>query len=297
MREILVHTLGAGIVVKVEMEPGLPPMFADRQQLETVLINLANNASDAMHGAGVLTLAAAMETVRHGEPAARRVQLDPGAYLRLSVSDSGMGMTPELLARVTEPFFTTKEAGKGTGLGLPMARGFARQSGGELHIDSAPGEGATVTLWLPVANGASAERAGPAGATGAGSGEKGARVLLVDDDEIVRATLRQQLEEEGYDVLPASTGAEALSLLDAGEAVDLFVADLSMPGLDGRQFIDEATRRRPQAPAILLTGFAGSAEIAVANAVLRKPIEGRLLAERIEQLLSQGRAQRETAAP
>ncbi len=152
LREILVHTLGSGIRIDVAVREGLPPLLADKAQLEAVLVNLATNARDAMAGQGVLSLAAAADTVAPDRAAGHPLRLKPGHYIRLSVRDTGTGMDAATLARASEPFFTTKPVGKGTGLGLAMARGFAEQSGGALEIESAPGRGTTVRLWLPTAD-------------------------------------------------------------------------------------------------------------------------------------------------
>ena len=151
MQEVLAHTLGAGVAIQVQAPAGLPPMFVDKGQLETVLINLAANARDAMAGAGALTFVAEVDRVEGSDRGKIATGLKPGAYLRLSVRDTGAGMSPEVLARATEPFFTTKTNGQGTGLGLATARGFVEQSGGGMRIESAPGEGTVVTLWLPLA--------------------------------------------------------------------------------------------------------------------------------------------------
>ena len=292
MREILTHTLGAGIGVRVDAAVCLPMLLADKGQLETVLVNLAANARDAMSGSGLLTLAAAVEVMRPNDEPDRSTTLKPGCYIRLSVTDTGVGMSPEVLARVTEPFFTTKEQGKGTGLGLAMARGFAEQSGGALLVESALGCGTTVKLWFPIAG--RATPAAPSSSSDAVAGQRGtkARLLVVDDDAIVREILTHELEAAGYEVASAADGPTALGLLDIGEAVDLVVSDLSMPNMDGVTFIREVQRRRPRLPAILLTGFAtNAAEIAVGGTVsgaftlLRKPIEGTVLAERVAVLL------------
>jgi signal transduction histidine kinase/ActR/RegA family two-component response regulator len=296
MREILRHTLGSGIEVRVQVPPGVPALFADRGQLETVLVNLAANARDAMGGAGVLTLSALHETVANRDGVvAGAGRLKPRAYVRLSIADTGAGMDAPTLARAAEPFFTTKPLGQGTGLGLAMARGFAEQSGGAMHIESAPCSGTTVRLWLPVAatglaTGAAAEGSHPAEPWPIADSRR--RVLLVDDEALVRALVAEGLEDGGFVVHSVGGGAEALELLDAGEAVDILVTDLSMPGLDGLALIREAQRRRPGLPAILLTGFATDlAEIAVGGALsgrfslLRKPIDAGMLAERVDALL------------
>ena len=285
MREILTHTLGTGIGVRVDLQDGLPPLFADKGQLETALINLASNARDAMDGKGTIVLAADARTVAGGEHG-----LQAGAYVCVSVADTGAGMAPEVLARATEPFFTTKRKGEGTGLGLAMARGFAEQSGGALAIESAEGTGTAVRLFFPVAE-AAKHLAQPAGERGAGADGR-LRLLVVDDEPLVREIIVEQLKAEGYAAIAAADAAEALALLDAGEEVDLVISDFSMPGMDGVALVGEVQRRRPKLPAILLTGFAtNAAEIAVSGAVsgtfslLRKPIAGQQLAERVALML------------
>jgi PAS domain S-box-containing protein len=294
LREILAHTLGAGIAVRIEAAAALPPLLADRGELETVLVNLAANARDAMPAGGVLTLAAGLETVRAQSGSAG---LAPGEYIRLSVRDTGTGMDPQTLARVAEPFFTTKPVGQGTGLGLAMARGFVQQSGGGFAIASTQGEGTTVTLWLPVAReaeAASGARAPEAARPRGMAGDAAPLVLLVDDEPIVRAVLAAELEEHGYRVRQADGAAAALAMLDApgAEAVALLVTDLSMPGTDGVQLIQQARRRQPGLRAILMTGYAGdAASLAVSGAIsgaftlLRKPVAGAELADRAAMLL------------
>jgi CheY-like chemotaxis protein len=299
MREILRHTLGSGIEVRVQVAPGVPALLADRGQLETVLVNLAANARDAMGGAGVLTLSAIHESVANGNGAtAGAAGLKAGAYVRLSIADSGVGMDATTLARATEPFFTTKPRGQGTGLGLAMARGFAEQSAGALTIESAPGSGTTVRLWLPVAPSGPAAPA-PHVAEPRSQADARRRLLLVEDEALVRALTAEALEAAGFVVHSVGSSAEALELLDAGEAVDIMITDLSMPGLDGLALIREAQRRRPDLPAILLTGFATDmAELAVGGAIsgrfslLRKPIDAGMLAERADVLLRAGAAAR-----
>jgi CheY-like chemotaxis protein len=241
-----------------------------------------------MAGQGVITLSAAAALFAGDEPG-RPPRLGLGAYVCLGVRDTGEGMTPAVLSRASEPFFTTKPEGKGTGLGLAMARGFAEQSGGALHMESAPGRGTTVSLWLPVAD-ADLPAAAPAFARPAG--EAIARVLLVDDEAVVREITAEGLQAAGYVVRVASCAAEALALLDAGEAVDILVSDLSMPGMNGLALVYEAQRRRSGLPAVLLTGFAtDAAELAMSGALsgafslLRKPVEARALADRVAVLL------------
>jgi signal transduction histidine kinase/ActR/RegA family two-component response regulator len=297
MQEMLGHTLGANIEVGVKLAPGLPPLFADKGQVETVLVNLATNGRDAMPEGGQLTLSAGTEIVPQ-TGLAHPCGLSPGRYVRLTVADTGEGMEPGTLARLGEPFFTTKGVGLGTGLGLPMAKGFAEQSGGALRVESAPGKGTTVTLWLPAAAPArgtgTAESQDAAGAT-ADEAKAPAltRVLLVDDEKPVRETLAESLEDAGYGVLVAEGGARALALLAEGAAVDILVTDLSMPGMDGLGLIRAAQQKHSGLPAVLLTGYAGdSTALAIGGAItgafslLRKPIRIHELDDRIQALLA-----------
>ncbi len=296
MREIFAHTLGVAIEVEVQLADDMPPVLADKGQLETALVNLGTNARDAMRSGGRLTLAARAEIV----PADSRhpLGLVPGRYVGISFADTGTGMDAATLARAVDPFFTTKAVGAGTGLGLPMVRGFAEQSGGALNIASSPGHGTTVTLYLPTAEPvrpeavvqppemkeAPAEVAKPA-----------TRLLLVDDEDLLREVLAEQLETAGYRVLVAANGTEALALLAVGEAVDALITDLSMPDVDGLAVIRGAQDRYPGLPAVLLTGYAGDgAALAVAGLVagsfslLRKPIQLHELTDRLEALLAAG---------
>jgi PAS domain S-box-containing protein len=302
LQEVLAHTLGAEIEIRLSVPDDLPAIRADRSQLETALVNLATNARDAMLPAGgTLSLSASVETT--GSLQMQSAGLTPGVYLRLSVVDSGVGMDAATLARATEPFFTTKPQEKGTGLGLSMVKGFAEQSGGGLTIESEPGRGTVVTFWLPWVEGAAAHRAaGPAtvmaqssdllGATSPGK----ARLLLVDDDPLVRATLSAELREHDYAVVEAEGGLAALALLDTGVKIDLLVTDLSMPAMDGAALIYQAQGRRPGLPAVLITGYAGEgAELAVSEvapdatfALLRKPTSASELADLAAALLQRG---------
>jgi PAS domain S-box-containing protein len=305
LREIFLHTLGSGVQVRVEADPGLPRLLADRSQLETALVNLATNARDAMAGTGSITLVADEVALQHsGNPAgaghAETASVQPGRYIRLRVRDTGEGMPPEILARVTEPFFTTKPFGKGTGLGLAMARGFAEQSGGTLAIDSRPGQGTTVTLWLPLAttNGDDLGIPNERAIVEYPPERREGTILLVEDDAIVRGVVGAQLEAEGYTVVPAESGAAALLRLDAGETIDLVIADLSMPAMDGISVIKAVQRRYPHLPAILLTGFTNETAVSTLDVLegafllLRKPVTRLELAERVAVLLEGASAAR-----
>jgi PAS domain S-box-containing protein len=272
LREVLANALGHGVHVRVEAPCGLPALRADRPGLETTLINLAVNARDAMPGGGTVVLGAGAEDVAPDR--AHDLGLAPGAYMRLWVADTGTGMDAETLARATEPFFTSKAKDRGTGLGLSMADGFATQSGGALRIESAPGVGTTVMLWLPQA--ADTDRAEAEAASRPGEGRR-RRALVVDDVPVMRRFLRDCLAHAGWETAEAAGTEEALALLDTGP-FDLLVTDLLMPpGPDGIVLIREARARQPGVPAVLLSGSEappGSAAAAGSEgfALLRKPV-------------------------
>ena len=288
-------TLGANIALRVEADADLPPVLADRGQLDAVLVNLANNARDAMPHGGVLTLTAELlpPTAPDAPPG-----LKPGGYVRLSVVDEGEGMSPAVLARVTEPFFTTKPKGEGTGLGLAMARGFAEQSGGALAIRSEVGRGTMVSLWLP----ASAPPATAASAIAAAAGifanpaavRPPAAVLVVEDNPDVREIIVAVLTDRGFAVTEAQDGQAALTLLDDGLRPDALVTDLAMPGgLDGLALAEAVRRRLRHLPVVLVTGHAGTAGAERLGAIerdgpfalIRKPAPPDVLVERLSRVL------------
>jgi len=293
LQEVLSATLGARIRVEVEVESDLPPVLADRSHLETVLVNLATNARDAMPDGGTLTLSAHMY---HAEEQGGVACLKAGSYIHLAVTDTGLGMSADTLARASEPFFTTKPLGQGTGLGLAMARSFAKGSGGALAIASEPDRGARVSIWLPVTHQQAGRRdesrpmeevPSPSG------GSQRPRVLLVDDEPIVREVLAAELGEAGYEVAQRGSGEDALGLLESGAEFDILVTDLAMPGMDGVALIRAARERRPRLPAILVTGYAGDAAVLAvgttvggAYALLRKPVTGAQLADQVAASLA-----------
>jgi PAS domain S-box-containing protein len=295
IREILIHTLGGDVAVIIEASPDAGWLLADRAQLETALVNLAANARDAMPDGGTLTLRARPQLVRPGER--HQAGLAPGAYVRLDVEDTGIGMDAATLARATEPFFTTKPLNKGTGLGLAMVRGFAEQLEGGIAISSRAGSGTTVALWLPATD--PCQEAGPEKAVSAPVRRaSGIRVLLVDDEPAIRAVLAEELGDRGWLVEQASCAQEGIELLREAN-FDVLVADQSMPGESGVALIGLARRLRPGLPAILLTGLApeigaelteSPAEAAITELV-GKPIRPRELAGRIEALLTRARGQ------
>jgi signal transduction histidine kinase/ActR/RegA family two-component response regulator len=294
LRDLLGRPFGSDIDIRIETEPGLAAVLADKAQLEAVLLNLAANARDAMPNGGELTFSAAGETVaqERDDPI-----LKAGPYVRISVADSGTGMDPATLRRATEPFFTTKPVGKGTGLGLSIAQGFAQQSGGALSIRSEPGRGTVVSMWLPKAEGV-APPLQTARHTREPAADPGPKplVLVVDEDGFVRDGIMASLEGAGFAAEGAAGAAEALACFDREEAVDAVITDFYMPGMSGLDLIREVQKRYPALPAIPLTGHVGDIAVApVARAlgspviVLQKPVATIELAERLTAAIASRR--------
>ena len=252
-RDLVERTLGASIRILWNVAPDLWTAAIEPDQFELALLNLTVNARDAMPEGGDIVVSA--ENLTLSDPPAG-LDLPAGDYVRVSVRDTGQGMSPEVLARVLEPFFTTKPLGKGTGLGLPMAYGFAQRSGGALEICSEAGQGADVRIYLPRAGAAQGDEARgdePPGATA--SVGAGRRVLVVDDEPAVRSVTAGFLRDCGYEVVEADGAAEALERLEAAEPIDLALVDFAMPGLNGVEFAKRARPLRPSLPIILLTGY------------------------------------------
>jgi PAS domain S-box-containing protein len=284
LRDVLGHTLGGRVTVCMDIEPALPALMVDKSEFETAMINLATNARDAMPEGGAITISARVD--------ADPVGLTAGRYVLFAVKDHGVGMDQTTLRRSIEPFFTTKAIGSGTGLGLSMVKGFAEQSGGGINITSTPGEGTTVSIWLPATElGAVPLPQRPAAPAIVADTKAGTRVLLVDDEAMVREAISGGLEDAGFSVVTAEHGAAALALLEAGEAVDVLVSDYAMPGMDGMTLIREVQARRPGLPCLILTGYVESISgeprdgRTVLN-VLRKPIGARDLANSIGAVLT-----------
>jgi PAS domain S-box-containing protein len=283
LEALLRRALGGRIVLQSEIAPDTPPALADPALLETSLVNLVLNARDAMPDGGEVTIRAA--PAMPGEAAA--LGLAPAPHVRLSVTDEGEGMAPDVLARAFEPFFTTKGAGKGTGLGLAMVYGFARQSGGEIRIDSTPGAGTTVTLWLPAA-------AAPAAQDETGAVDHTVlariRLLVVEDEPPLRALVERICREAGMEVSAVADGDNALALLRYGVRIDLMLTDIRMPGrLDGHALAAEARALRPGLPVVLMTGFDDTGLADAVLPVVRKPFtRGALLDALAAALLDAG---------
>jgi PAS domain S-box-containing protein len=256
LRELLERTLGDGIVLEMELAKEAPPVLCDGGQLESALVNLAVNARDAMGGQGRLAIATRLCTP--DEPGLS-VQLDHAndAYLEISVVDDGPGMDEDTRRRALEPFFTTKPEGHGTGLGLSMVHGFVTQYGGAIDIQSVPGRGTRVLLYLPCCGGqATSPRVREAELEPDLSGY---RVLMVEDNEIIRHSVTSRLRQLGCQVLEAASGSEALALLSGGQPCDLLLSDIDLPAMDGYELSRRARARFPLLRVILMTGYANGA--------------------------------------
>jgi PAS domain S-box-containing protein len=289
MRDLIQRTLGSDIRLAVDTAADLPPVQIDPNQLELAILNLCVNAHDAMPDGGTLTLSARAETLDPEAAQALSATLAPGPYVRLDVTDTGAGMDQATLARAIEPFFTTKGQGRGTGLGLSMVHGLAAQSGGRFRLDSRPGAGTRATLWLPLAR--DAVRAPGAQALHSSTRAAPARVLLVDDEEIVRRVAAEMLEDLGYTVVEAGSSSEALRLVSAAPPVDIVVTDFQMPGGNGVELAKAVREIDPKLPVLLITGFAQDKAEATEDRTLprlAKPFRQAEIADRVAALLGRG---------
>jgi CheY-like chemotaxis protein len=251
MTDLLSRSLGPNIRIVTRFPPDLPTVRADPNQLELALLNLAVNARDAMPISGTISISARAADVAAGE-----IQgLEAGSYVCVAVSDTGLGMDPDTLARAVEPFFTTKGIGKGTGLGLSMIHGFAVQSGGAFRLTSVVGQGTTAEIWLPKGDDLPASE--PVGEPAKGE-HKSCRILLVEDDPLVLSATTAMLEDLGHTVTAAATGEEALGILMADHSFDLTITDYAMPGMTG---LELAKRIRAEWPALPLLLASGRAEL------------------------------------
>jgi PAS domain S-box-containing protein len=290
MEELIRRSVGPTIAVEVVGAAGLWLTKIDAPQLESALLNLAINARDAMPDGGRLTIETANKWL--DDRAARGREVPPGQYLSLCVTDTGTGMSAEMIDRIFEPFFTTKPLGQGTGLGLSMVHGFVRQSGGQVRVYSEPGKGTTMCLYFPRYFGTldqSDDREPTATAPG-GSGET---VLVVDDEPTVRMLILEVLAEAGYGSLEAEDGPAALKLLRGDHRIDLLITDVGLPGgMNGRQVADVARIDRPGLKVLFVTGFAenavvGNGHLDPGMEIITKPFAMSDLAAKIREMLLQ----------
>lgn len=257
MDDLLRRALGEAIEIETVIAGGLWTTYVDPTQVESALLNLAVNARDAMAGRGKLTIEAGNAWLDDNY-AAKHVEVAPGQYVVVAVTDTGCGMLPEIIERAFDPFFTTKAPGEGTGLGLSMVHGFVKQSGGHIKIYSEVGQGTTVRLYLPRSRMREDERieAAPAGAAVGGTEV----VLLVEDDEDVRATAADMLSDLGYSVLKARTAEDALVIVDSGASIDLLFTDVVMPGsLGAAELARKVQLRLPGVPVLFTSGYTDNA--------------------------------------
>jgi signal transduction histidine kinase len=290
MSDLLRRTLGERIAVETVLAGGLWPTHADPNQLESAILNLALNARDAMPGGGRLTIETANAHLDETYTA-RQTEVAPGQYVVVAVTDSGVGMSREVIRQAFEPFFTTKDAGHGTGLGLSQVYGFVKQTGGHVSIYSEPDQGTTVKIYLPRLHGAQdpVEHRDHGGA--ASADERRQTVLVVEDDDDVRAHSAEVLEELGYRVLEAPNGPSALEILERQPEVALLFTDVGLPGgMNGRELAEEACRRRPGLRVLFTTGYAKNAIVHDGRLdpgvqLITKPFSFAALAAKVRDLL------------
>ncbi|PIK71446.1 PAS domain S-box protein [Methylobacterium frigidaeris] len=289
MEELIRRTVGASVHIEVVGSVGLWTALIDPSQLENALLNLCINARDAMPGGGRITIETANRWL--DDRAARERDMPRGQYLSLCVTDTGTGMTPEVIAKAFDPFFTTKPIGQGTGLGLSMIYGFVRQSGGQVRIYSEVGQGTTVCLYLPRHHGEAPGTEGMPDLAGAPRAEQGETVLVIDDEPSIRMLVTEVLEDLGYTAIEAADGPSGLKVLQSDVRIDLLITDVGLPGgMNGRQVADAARVTRPGLKVLFITGYAENA--AVGNGyldagmqVLTKPFVMEALATRIRDMI------------
>lgn len=299
MSELLRHSIGEHIALELAVPENLSPVHCDANQLENAILNLVINARDAMPRGGRLRIEA---TDVHGDDLAAHNVPDPeGHYVKITVTDSGIGMPPDVKERAFDPFYTTKPAGQGTGLGLSMVYGFTHQSGGYCAIESEQGEGTRIILLLP-------RHAGPAQAPirqnthmerHAGQGE---RILLVEDQAAIRDAIHGILTHLGYTVTQASDGLEGVSIVMASEPFDLIITDIGLPGINGRSLAETVRSQYPHVPVLLMTGYdsnmkSATGKLADGMALLSKPFSVDTLTEQARKLIEWRDAQREAQRP
>lgn len=290
MLDLIARSVGPTIAIEAVGAAGLWTVFADAGQLENALLNLSINSRDAMPDGGKLMIETSNRWM--DERAAKARDLKPGQYVSLCVSDTGTGMTPDVVERAFDPFFTTKPIGQGTGLGLSMVYGFAGQSGGAARIYSEPGKGTMICIYLPrhmgevvEAGEAASDFADPAPVAG------GETVLVVDDEPLVRLLCVEQLEELGYAVIEAGDGPSALKILETKQPIDLLVTDVGLPrGMNGRQLADAARMHRPDLEVLFVTGYAENAVLNHGHLepgmhIMTKPFEMEVFARRVRDLI------------
>lgn len=286
LEELVQRSIRENISLRVIAGEGLPRAVADANQLESAILNLAINARDAMPDGGVLTIETS--AVEIGEKSVDSApDLKPGRYVMVSVSDTGVGIAPEILDKIFEPFFTTKPIGQGTGLGLSMVYGFARQSGGQVRAHSAAGEGTSMKIYLPATDAPDEKREVAGRPRAQGDGQT---VLLVEDDLSVRLLVSEVLGELSYATIEAGEAGAAVAILQSDRHIDLMVSDVGLPGMNGRQLAEIARQHRPGLPILFITGYAENAAIRAGflgtnMAMITKPFALDVLAAKINEMI------------
>jgi PAS domain S-box-containing protein len=288
MEDLIRRTVGPGVAVEVVGAGGLWLTQVDPSQLESALLNLAINARDAMPDGGRITIETANKWFDYR--VAKDRDLPPGQYIALCVTDTGTGMTPDVISRAFDPFFTTKPLGQGTGLGLSMIHGFVRQSGGQVRIYSEIGKGTTMSLYLPRFTGDIGSQETPQPETGVEAAH-GETVLVVDDEEIIRMMIVDVLEEAGYRILEAADGPAAVKILQSNVRIDLVITDVGLPGgVNGRQLADAGRSVRPNLKVLFVTGYAenaivGNGTLDAGMKIITKPFEMTTFASRVQEII------------
>jgi CheY-like chemotaxis protein len=291
MEDLLRRSIGEGVEMETIVSPSLWNAFADPTQIENAVLNLAINARDAMDGMGKLTIEVRNAHLDHAY-SAHNPGIDPGQYVMLAVSDTGSGIPSEIMERVFEPFFTTKAEGKGSGLGLSMVYGFAKQSGGHVKIYSEVGEGTTVRLYLPRVHDSEDVAPGPELVEAGGGSET---ILVVEDDTEVRGIATEMLRELGYKVLTAKDAASAVPIIESGVKIDVLFTDVVMPG--PVRSPELARKAKELIPGIAILFTSGYTENAIVHGgrldpgvnLLTKPYSRQALATRIRDVLDRAR--------
>ncbi|MFG3693482.1 ATP-binding protein [Stutzerimonas stutzeri] len=285
LEDLLHRTTGENITLETRLSAGLLPACMDANQLESAVINLVINARDAMPHGGRITVSTASFVMGNRPDPAKR-GLTEGEYIVLSVTDTGTGMTPEVIARAFEPFFTTKPIGQGTGLGLSMVYGFIKQAKGYVQVESEPGRGSRVCLYLPVHHGEAVTPLPENEPVLNGAGET---ILVVEDEPVVRSLVVEVLNDLGYQTIEAGDATEALPSLEDGQRIDLLITDVGLPGMNGRQLADVARQHRPSLKVLFATGYAESATakdfLGKDMAVITKPFAIEAFASKVREML------------
>ncbi len=291
LEELVHRAVGPAIEIETVLAIGLWPIHCDPHQLENAILNLCINARDAMPDGGRLTVETANAWI--DDRAARERDMAPGQYVAICVSDTGVGMPPDVVERAFDPFFTTKPTGQGTGLGLSMIYGFAKQSGGQVRIYSELGQGTTVKLYLPRHRGSVTDEPAPVEVSKKPVQGAGETVLIVDDEPSVRMLVTETLADLGYSAIEAADASSGLKVLESDARIDLLVTDVGLPGgMNGRQMADAARRTRPGLKVLFITGYAenaavGNGELEPGMEIITKPFAVGVLSEKIREMIDQ----------